>query len=140
MFIMCCTIYIGIILVIYHFLDIRTGNEKSVFVDFCITVYYEKFKKFKILFLLYFNQINAALVSRRDFFQKHKKKKILPTPKGSVSVNVQNVFWAYNTQIMSHYIWSVTHSFLIVNPPFVIFLNHHLYPSLPVASLQNNRL
>ncbi len=29
-------------------------------------------------FLLYFDQINAGLVNRRDFFQKHQN--ILPTP------------------------------------------------------------
>lgn len=36
--------------------------------------------------------------------------------------------------------FTYTHSFFIVNPPFVIFFDDHLYPPLPVAALQNNRL
>lgn len=33
-----------------------------------------------------------------------------------------------------------THPLLVVDPPLVILLNHHLNPSLPVAALHHNRL
>lgn len=50
----------------------------------------------------------------------------------SLAENHQEINWCF---VKYKFKKRCAHPLLIVNPPFVILLDHHLYPSLPVASL-----
>lgn len=58
---------------------------------------------------------------------------------------MSNISWVCLNSVWIHYLDlrdenQSAHPLLVVDPPLVILLDHHLNPPLPVAALQHDRL
>lgn len=51
-----------------------------------------------------------------------------------------NSVWIHSLHLKDGIRNKSAHPLLVVDPPLVILLDHHLNPSLPVAALQHDRL